>query len=140
MEMIKALGLDEKQKDAVQAIHFRARKDMIRLNADRQIAEIELREILSKDPVDLKAAEAAVKKIEGMKSEMKITHIKAKEEIKSNLTPEQRKKFISAMGMKPMMGEMGMKGKCNMRGMGDMDDMEHGPHGGGMPAMQHNQR
>ncbi len=137
MNRLKALGLDEKQKEAVQSIHFRTKKDMIRLRADEQVAEIELREILSKDPVDLKAAEAAVKKIEGMKSEMKITHIKAKEEIKSNLTPEQRKKFVSMMDMGSMKQGKGMKSKCNMRGMDDMDDMGHGPHGGGTPPMQH---
>jgi protein CpxP len=129
MNMLKTLGLDEKQKEAVQSIHFRTKKDMIRMRADEQVAEIELREILSKDPVDLKTAEAAVKKIEGMKSEMKITHIKAKEEIKSNLTPEQRKKFVSLMGQ--MDHRTDMKSKCNMR------DMGHGPHGGETPPMQH---
>ena len=87
MEKLKALGLDEKQKEAVKAIHFRTKKEMVRNRADVQVAEIELKEILSKDPVDLNAAEAAVKKIEGVKSEMRMLHIKAMEEIKANLTP-----------------------------------------------------
>jgi periplasmic protein CpxP/Spy len=137
MTMFKALGLDEKQKEAVQEIHLRTKKSMIKNRADEQIAEIELREILSKDPVDLKAAESAVKKIEGMKSEMKISHIKAREEIKSNLTPEQRKKFTSMMGMGPMKQGEGMKSECNMRCMDDMEDMGHGPHGGGTPPLRH---
>ena len=145
MEKFKALGLDEKQKEAVKAIHFRTKKEMVRSRADAQVAEIELKEILSKDPVDLKAAEAAVKKIEGVKSEMKMLHIKAMEEIKSNLTPEQRKKFVSMVGMG--MGRMGhgkgMKGKGHKHCMDNMDNMEemgpmgHGQQDGEMPAMHH---
>jgi len=146
MEKLKALGLDDKQKEAVQAVHFRTKKEMVRNRADVQVAEIELKEVLSKDPVDLKAAEAAVKKIEGVKSEMRMLHIKAKEEIKANLTPEQKKKFVSAMGMGMGMGMCkkghgkGMKGKCNMHCMDDMEEMGpmgHGQHDGGTPPMQH---
>ena len=144
MERLKALGLDEKQNEAVQAIHFRTKKEMVRKRADVQVAEIELKEILSKDPVDLKAAEAAVKKIEGIKSEMRMLHIKTMEEIKANLTPEQKKKFISTMGMGMGMGQMGhgkgMKGKCGMHCMDNMEEMGpmgHGQHDEGMPPMQH---
>ena len=144
MEKLKELGLDDKQKETVQAVHLRTRKEMVRKKADVQVAEIELKEVLSKDPVDLKAAEAAVKKIEGIKSEMRMLHIKTMEEIKANLTPEQKKKFISTMGMGMGMGKMGhgkgMKGKCNMHSMDNMEEMGpmgHGQHDGGTPPMQH---
>ena len=138
MEKLKALGLDDKQKEAVEAIHFRTKKEMVRKRADVQVAEIELREILSKDPVDLNAADTAVKKIEGLKSEIKMLHIKAMEEIKSNLTPEQKKKFISmtGMGMGRMGHGKGMKGQCDMHGMDDMGEMGpmgHGQHDGEHP-------
>lgn len=139
MEKLKALGLDEKQKEAVQVIHFRTKKEMVRNRAEVQVAEIELKELLSKDPVDMKAAEAAVKKIEGMKSEKRMLHIKTMEEIKANLTPEQKNKFVLTMGMG--MGKKGhgkgMKGKCNMHCMDDMEEMCPGPHEGGTPPMQH---
>jgi len=137
MARLKALGLDEKQKETVQAIRFKTKKNMIKNKADVQVAEIELREILSKDPVDLKAAETAVKKIEGMKSEMKLSHIKAMEEIKSNLTPEQRKKFVSMMGMGLMKHGRGMKHSRDMRNRDDMDEMGNGHHGGATHPMQH---
>ena len=144
MEKLKALGLDEKQTEAVKAIHFRTKKVMIKSRADVQVAEIELKELLSKDPVDLQAAEAAVKKIEGLKSEMRMLHIKAMEEIKANLTPEQRKKFISMMDMGMDMGSMehgkGMKGKSHkhcMDNMEEMGPMGHGGHEGGTPPMHH---
>jgi len=143
MEKFKALGLDEKQTEAVKAIHFRTKKEMIRDRADAEVAEIELKEILSKDPVDLKAAEATVKKIEAVKSEMRMLHIKAMEEIKANLTPEQRKKFVSMMGMGRMGHGKGMKGKGHKHCMDNMDNMEemgpmgHGQQDGGTPPMQH---
>ena len=137
MEKLKALGLDEKQTEAVKAIHFRTKKVMIKSRADVQVAEIELKELLSKDPVDLQAAEAAVKKIEGLKSEMRMLHIKAMEEIKANLTPEQKKKFVSMMGMGMMGHGKGMKRKCNMPGMDNMEEMGHGQHDGETPPMQH---
>lgn len=151
MEKLRELGLDDKQNEAVQAIHLRTKKEMVRKKADVQVAQIELREVLSKDPVDLKAAEAAVKKIEGLKSEMKMLHIKTMEEIKTSLTPEQKKKFVSMTGtcmgmdMKMGMGGMGhgkgMHGGCGMHGMDDADDMCAmcpGPQGdGGTPPMRH---
>ena len=137
MEKFKALGLDEKQSAAVQAIHLRTKKDMIRHKADVQIAEIDLKEVLSKDPVDMSAAEAAVKKIEGLKSEMRMLHIKAMEEIKTNLTPEQKKKFISIMGVGMMGHGKGMHGECNMP---CMDEMEHGPDSGKTSPRQHRHR
>jgi Spy/CpxP family protein refolding chaperone len=143
MERLKDLGLDEKQKEAVQAIHLRTKKEMVRKKADVQVAEIELKEVLSKDPVDLKAAEAAVKKVEGMKSEKRMLHIKTMEEIKASLTPEQKKKFVSTMGMGMGMGMCkkgqgkGKKGKCNMHCMDDMDEKCPGPHDGETPPMRH---
>jgi Spy/CpxP family protein refolding chaperone len=131
MKKFASLGLDDRQKEDIKAIHLRIKKDMIRKKADIGVAQVELREVLSKDTVDLQAAEAKVKQIESLKAEMKITHIRTHEEVKSKLTPEQRKKF-SAMhgmgcmecgmggGMHKMKGGMGMKGKCGK--MKDMDD------------------
>ncbi len=93
MFMFRKLGLDDKQREAIRAIHLKTEKEMIRKVADIKVAKIELMEILSKDPVDMAAAESAVKKIEGLRTEMKMMHIKAMEEIKSNLNAEQKKKF-----------------------------------------------
>jgi Spy/CpxP family protein refolding chaperone len=121
VDMFKKLGLDEKQKEAIRAIHLRTKKEIIKKKADIKVAKIELQEILSKDPVDMTAAEAAVKKSEGLKSEMKMMHIKAMEEIKSNLNADQKKEFssmISHMMMKHEMMSHGMR--HGMRGgMGD---------------------
>jgi|SRR5208283_5274291 len=126
--MFKKLGLDDKQKEAIHAIHLSTKKEMIKKKAEAQLAEIDLREMLSKDTVDLVAAEAAVKKVEGLKSDIKMLHIKAMEEIKSNLNAEQKKQFRSIaadmmMGHKMMRHGMMMGGcECPMHGKHPMHE------------------
>lgn len=127
MKHVMALGLDEKQKETVQAIHFRWKKDSIRKKAEIAVAEMELKEILSKDPVDVKAAEQKIRQVETLKADMHIAHLKTHEEVKATLTPEQKKKLRSMKEMGPMgMGHMGCmdrKGGCMMmQGMDDDDD------------------
>jgi Spy/CpxP family protein refolding chaperone len=108
------LGLDEKQIDALKALRSRTMKDMIKKRADKQIAAIELKDLLDKDPVDMKAVEASMKKNEALKTEMFLAHIKAREEMKSILTPEQRKRLKEMMKTACGVG-------CGMMG----GDMEH---------------
>ncbi len=129
MFMFKKLGLDDKQKEAIRAIHLKTKKEMIQKVADIKLAKIELMEILSKDPVDMAAAEAAVKKIAGLRAEMKMMHIRAMEEIKSNLNVEQKKKFNS-MSMHFLMhrghNRCGCHGHHMGKGMKRKGDMQHG--------------
>jgi len=106
---LMGLGLDDKQKDAIKGIRSKTMKEMIKAMADKQIAGIELKDLLDKDPVDMKAVEALVKKNESLKTEMFLAHIKAREEIKSILTPDQKKR------LKEMM-EAGRGAGCGMMG------------------------
>jgi Spy/CpxP family protein refolding chaperone len=115
---LMALGLDEKQKEALKALRSKTMKDMVKKKADKQIADIELRDLLDKDTVDMKAVEALAKKKESLKTEMFLAHVKAHEEMKSILTPEQRKK------LKEMMGP-GHGGGCGMMGGMKGGDAEH---------------
>ena len=120
--MISNLGLDEKQTAEFRAIHVTMKKERIQKNAQINIAELELREVLDKDPVDMKTAEAKVKQIESLRAELKMLHIRTHEKVKAMLTPEQRKKFDSFMGMGMGMGRgMGMMENCRM--MGSMSGM-----------------
>lgn len=106
---LMGLGLDDKQKDAIKAIRSKTMKDMVKAMADKQIAGIELKDLLDKDTVDMKSVEASVRKSEALKTEMFLAHIKAREEIKAILTPEQRKR------LKEMM-EAGRGAGCGMTG------------------------
>lgn len=108
---LMSLGLDEKQKEAMKEIKSRVIKEMIKKRADARVAGIEMKELIEKDPVEMKAVEAKLKKIEALKTEMHLSLIKAVEEAKSKLMPEQRKKFkrmreISLDMRPPMMGGM----------------------------------
>ncbi len=120
------LGLDDKQQDSLRAIKSKAMKDAVRKKADKKIAKIELDDLLDKDTVDMKAVEALAKKIEGLRTEMFLSHIKVKEEIKALLTPAQRKQLKDMMtpghGMGGMMGGMGGMGCGMMHGDGGQKD------------------
>ena len=113
---LAGLNLDEQQKTSIGEIKSRMMKEAVRRMADMRIAHIEQRDLLAKDPVDMKAVEAKVKQSEMMRTEMHLSHIKAMEECKTKLTPEQRKKFIEMIKADPMMEGMGMK-REHERGM-----------------------
>jgi Spy/CpxP family protein refolding chaperone len=105
---LMGLDLDEQQKTLIGEIKSRMMKDNIRRTADMRIVHIELRDLLSQDPVDMKAVETKVKQSEMMRTEMHLSHIKAMEDIKTKLTPEQRKKFREMIESGPMMERRGM--------------------------------
>jgi Spy/CpxP family protein refolding chaperone len=108
-EIVKGLNLDDQQKAFMGEIKSRMMKETIRRKADMRIAQIELKDLLMQDTVDMKAVEAKVKQLEMMRTEMQLSHIKAMEECKAKLTPDQRKKFREMMEAEPMMEGMGMK-------------------------------
>ena len=113
---LMSLGLDEKQREAIKEIKSKVMKEMIKKNADGHIAGIELIDLLDKDIVDMKAVEAKLKQIETLKTEMQLSLIRAAEEAKSKLTPEQRKKFKEMREIAPDMGPPMMWGMVH----GDM--------------------
>ncbi|RJQ23060.1 MAG: periplasmic heavy metal sensor [Nitrospiraceae bacterium] len=115
---LMGLDLDEQQKTLIGEIKSRMMKETIKKSADMRIVHIDLRDLLSKDPVDMKAVEAKVKQMEMMRTEMHLSHIKCMEDIKTKLTPEQRKKFREMFEDGPMMEEMEMKHE-HKRGMKD---------------------
>ncbi len=121
---IMGLGLDEKQKEALKALRSKTMKEMAKKRADVIIAGIELRDLLDKDPVDMKSVEAAAKKKSSIQTEMFLAHVKAHEEMKSILTPEQKKK------MKEMMESDHGPGCGMMGGAAERKDM---PMHGHMP-------
>jgi Spy/CpxP family protein refolding chaperone len=114
MYAIDQLGLDDKQIGDVRTVLKKFQKEMIQKRADIEIAHVELGDILSQDPVDIKIAEAKVKQIGSMQTEAFMMHIQSVEDIKSKLTPGQRKKFVSIMAM----GAMGCPMMPGHPGMG----------------------
>jgi Spy/CpxP family protein refolding chaperone len=124
------LGLDDNQTVQVKPILHKLQKDMIRKRADIEVAKVELEEILGKDPVDIKVAEAKVKQIASLKAEAAMIHIQGIEDVKAKLTPEQKKKLTEMMQMKGM--GQGMMNCPMMEGKTQM-----GPHHGPGDAPPH---
>lgn len=111
MRLMMDLGLDHKQMEAVHDIVDKTAKEMIKKRADLMVAEIDLDDILHREPLDMSAVESKLKQIEAMRTDMFMTRLKAYEEMRGVLNPEQNKKLKQMMEMR-MMGEMGMeKGK-----------------------------
>jgi len=108
---LMGLGLSEQQKDALKAIRFRVIKDSIRKRADLALARVEVRELLGKEPVDMKAVEAGLKKVESARTDLKLIRIKAMVEGKAVLTPEQQKKLKEEMRAGYMMHKR-HEGQC----------------------------
>jgi Spy/CpxP family protein refolding chaperone len=153
--MLKAeLGLSDEQVKQLRQVFSQATKARIKQRADLRIAEFELGELLEADPVDMGQVEGKLKTIEGLRTTLRLSLIKAHEQAKGILTPEQRQKLehlhdrlpgmmgSGMMSMMEMMGEGGTGGLGNMGqgGMGGMSmmgpqmmqQMMSGMMGGGM--------
>jgi Spy/CpxP family protein refolding chaperone len=109
---VMELNLDDKQKETLKALHTKTIKDMIRKKADKSIAHVELQDLLEKEPIDMKAVEASAKKNESISTEMFLAHIRAHEEVKALLTPDQRKKFKEMLEAGPCGCGMAEKHPC----------------------------
>jgi Spy/CpxP family protein refolding chaperone len=129
---LRRLNLDEKQKATVRDIRSKFMKDAISKMAEVRIAKTELRDILAKDTVDIHAVERKLKEISSLRVEMRLARIKAMEEVKAQLTPEQKKKFRDAIEKQWTSGEFRRRGHGPM-GMA----APGGPRGEMQPDMEH---
>jgi len=103
---LKGLSLDEKQKEEAREIESGLMKSTVRMKSDVQIAMMEMKDILDKYPVDMKAVESKLKTIASLQTSIKLSGIKALEEVKSKLTAGQRIKLKEILEQGPMMGRM----------------------------------
>jgi periplasmic protein CpxP/Spy len=114
LENADKIGLSEDQVAKITPLHREMKKKQVRYNADIKIAEMDLREIMEVKDFDLEKANAAVKKIEDIKSAYHMEMLKRMKEVRSALTEEQFKKMKTMMHMKIDGKKPGM----------DMDDMK----------------
>jgi Spy/CpxP family protein refolding chaperone len=127
VRMLKAtLELSDEQAKQLTQIFSQATKAGIKQRADIHIAELELRELLEADRVDMGQVEGKLKAIEGLRTTLRLSLIKAHEQAKAVLTPEQRQKLeglhdrLAGMMSPGMMGMMEMMGEGGTGGMGMM--------------------
>jgi len=103
MNKLMSLGLDEKQREAIKEIVRTTMKETFRKRADLSIARIDLKDLIDKDPINMKAVESKLNQIGSLEADIHLSHIKTLEAIKVKLTPDQRKKLNDMIdqGMMP---------------------------------------
>ena len=118
---------------------------MILKRAEIQVARIELRGILDQDTVDMKAVASKVKQIEALRTGATMMRIQGLEDIKTKLTPEQKKKLSEMMQKRHGKGKMDcpmMKDKMDMgpdTGAADVKPAKNRTPKAAPPAHQQNQ-
>lgn len=121
----KELGLSDDQVAKIKAIQLELDKTRIRTEAEIDVTERELHELINDDKADLATIEAKLKHGAELAVGLRLAAVKAKREALALLTPEQREKEKAEHEkMMHMRGE---------RRMGERRGMGHG-HGQGMPS------
>jgi Spy/CpxP family protein refolding chaperone len=119
------LDLSAEQTKQIKDLLLEVMKANIKGHAELQIAELELQQLLEAEPVDLAQVEAKLKGSEGLRTTLRLNLIKAHEQAKALLTPEQRQKFAPLHDH--FAGLMG----SSLMGMLDMPaEAASGPRGG----------
>ena len=81
--------LTDDQVTSLKKIKLSFAKEDIQRDADLKIAELELKELMGADKIDMAKVEKMIKSIASMKAEKKISHLKTFEQAKQVLTQEQ---------------------------------------------------
>ncbi len=128
--LAQQLGLNDDQRAQAQTLMRNHAREIIRLRADTATMQIDVRQLLDADPVDLPKVKQLLQAMAAKEADVRLSHITAMQELRKVLTPEQQKKFRAMqdamMGDGEMMGPAGMMGQGGMMGRGMM---EHGPRG-----------
>jgi len=124
-QLVKELGLSQKQVDKIKSVSLDTDKKMITLRADTELKELDLKELLDSDSPDEAKAVGLIKEIMKIKTDQKILKIKQMILVKKTLTKEQMEK------LEQFKHEHAMKKKQNMRskmGPGRKDGPKQEPH------------
>jgi len=94
LRMLKTeLALSEGQEKQLKDILYQVTKTTIKQRADVRVADLELQQLLDADPVEMGKVEAKLKDLEGLRTALRLNLIKAHEQAKGVLSPEQRQKL-----------------------------------------------
>ena len=90
------LGLSPEQVKKLEQVRDNFERQSIRNRADSRIVELDIATLLDQPAVDLARVEAKVREAEKLRADLRIARIRAIEQAKAVLTPEQRKKFYNS--------------------------------------------
>lgn len=127
----KEIGLTEEQVKKLKAIELDFDRGQIKIDAEIQIAERELRALVEDEKDDLSAIEAKVKQSGALDVGRRMLAFKSRHDALAVLTPEQRAKGRDGHGSKMQGMHGGMQGMHGMQGMGMMGGQHDGVSGGG---------
>ncbi len=89
----KALALSDEQVERLRAGQRPFQKETILTLASLKVAELELADLLAAEKADLGKVEAKLKEIEGMRTKIRLAHVKATVAVKGILSLEQMEKL-----------------------------------------------
>jgi len=87
------LSLSAAQVRELERIRTAFEREAIKLDSDQRVTQMDLSALLRSDPVDLAKAETKVREIERLRADLRIGRIRAIEQGKTQLTPEQRQEL-----------------------------------------------
>lgn len=93
----EALGLSADQVKKLEQLRDNFERQNIRNHAEVRIVELDIAGLLDNPTVDLAKVEAKMREAEKLRGDLRIARIKALEQAKALLTPEQRKKFYDTV-------------------------------------------
>ena len=128
-----ALGLAPDQVQRLQALRTNFEKQAVELQANIQVAQVDLNDLLGASRPDMGKVEAQIQKIASLRAQLQIARIKALDSGRAVLSQEQWQKFAA---MTPAWGPRARRGEWAERGYGmgpgTMGGYGRGMHGSGM--------
>lgn len=100
------LALTADQERSLRALRATFEKEAIKRTSEIDVAELELKELLEQEKVDVIKVEASTKKIALLRADLRLARIKTIEAGKALLTTEQQRK-LERLGHDSRMGESG---------------------------------
>ena len=119
------LGLTEDQVTKLKALALEQDRAQIRAHADVQVAERELRALVTDEKTELSVIEAKIKERESFEAKLSFMGFKAKRDLYAVLTPEQREKQKT---LRHQMRQMHRSRMFSSQGM-DISDYEQSAEG-----------
>ena len=88
-----ALGLSADQARKLEQLRDDFQRQSIRNDADLRIVELDIAGLLEKEPVEMAKLEGKIREAEKLRSDIRITRIRAIEQARALLTTDQKKKL-----------------------------------------------
>ncbi|HEX7217287.1 MAG TPA: periplasmic heavy metal sensor [Methylomirabilota bacterium] len=87
------LGLSSGQVQALERLRIEFQKEATRVEADIRVAEMDLGQLQSAEPVDMKAVEGKIRQIEKRRGDLRLAQARTIESGRAQLSADQREKL-----------------------------------------------